>query len=552
MVSHHYQVEPHQDRPLSSISGGRVLDQPPINTGFSRPFSDPPSQYRMSRGAEVHTYEDNGIFQSQSNAIRQDGKRVARHEQSKPVMVRAEGSSNDPKTRTDATAEMSRPTHRKEERRSVTVNAADIVTMAAEGATHPEECHTTVDEKGRRGSRSRSSSSSSHSSCSTSVSSDCQHTPEKQNKTAKGSKHEDTDGYTALEGEDNIVTCKTLETARKPSRAPAVKEVAMAPLKPVRINPASSFKKATQAMVSSVRQGQGVVMEDDNIVVQQQLYSVVYKDTGKVFASIQTHVKSALEEMKKNIASICEKRLEAFTSKIDKLVASETTRLTSKSVVRTEDSHKYVLFTAKSPKVFHTVTAADRVEMERKCVRYCKNVKTLVLTFSDTERFGVRRMREIFKDRGMAMKTRNDFNFPVSDIEDLDTFLVRTFSDASVGDIDETAYRITVISDKRQKQNSTKKDAVVRSRREEETDALSEHEPPADERLRRDGVRYDGGGERSASEDYDSSSDGETSSRRRAENKRKRSKIGKTKYDYKGRDDEDEEERRTKRKRSHR
>lgn len=269
--------------------------------------------------------------------------------------------------------------------------------------------------------------------------------------------------------------------------------------KPVKCGPATSARRATQTIGTVLKQtDRGVIIEDDNILVRHESYNVVYKDTGRLYASVQAHMKSVLDEVKKTISTICETKLDTFRSNVDRLVKSETSRVrqkvTKNTAGKTEDSHRYAILTPKGQngEIFHMGTAANRDDVNKKLTR-CKNVEKLVLTFNDTEKFGVSHVRCVFKDNRMVLKSKNCYSFPGADMKELQAYLIKIFSRSKGGRVDGSNYKITYIdcadvpttssrptanvSPSQKRTQSKRRESVRRSRNEEYTD------PSADEEL---------------------------------------------------------------------
>lgn len=263
----------------------------------------------------------------------------------------------------------------------------------------------------------------------------------------------------------------------------------------VRTNLATSTRKAGQTVAADMRRNdQGVIMEDENIVVRVDSFNVVYRDANKAFATVDAHVKSALEEAKKNISFMFQTKLEAFKADIERLVKLETVKLRqsiSKGVGKPEDTHKYAIFTPKTTdgEVFHMMTAAEREDLNKKCGRI-KNVEKLVLKFTEPDKFGVSHVREVFRDHRMTCKSKNTFSYPGNDMKELYSYLIKIFNDSKRGPIERNQYRLTYIkcdehsspssatapAASRNRKAAAKKETIRRSRSEEYTDQSSDDE----------------------------------------------------------------------------
>lgn len=268
-------------------------------------------------------------------------------------------------------------------------------------------------------------------------------------------------------------------------------------------NSIPGVRKAVRAIGTSMsRADRGVVMDDDNITVQCDSYTVVYKDTHAVYSKIRDFINKSLSDMKNDLQKVYDSKLESFRRSLDQTVKQETTKMRqslSKAVRKPEDTHQYVIITPKTPdgEVFQIVTAADTEDVKKKCARF-KNVEKLILKFDDTESFGVRHMREIFKENRMTLKAKNSFSFNGIDMKDLHSYLIGIFDATEDG---EKKYRLSYVDSERSASppssanarsrkvsKKKKKESIKRTHNEEDTDHSVDDD---DER-----VVEDDGGER--------------------------------------------------------
>lgn len=262
----------------------------------------------------------------------------------------------------------------------------------------------------------------------------------------------------------------------------------------LKIHANSSRKRASQLINAEIkRTDKSVLLEDENIVVQHDLYSVVFKDTTKVYSLLNTHIKTIMEKAKKDLLAVCEAKLQVFQTNLDRVAKQELGKFQKclvKANGKIENSHKFVIITSKSSDgVYRLVTAADRDDVIKKTNQF-KSVDKLLLQFNNNESFNVDILRGLFKENNMSTKAKNDFLFR-GGLTELLEYLVEMFSRSFGDDTDQRNYKLTFMSADRsippeslktsktggsRKPAKRKDQSVKRSRNEECTD-VSDQEP---------------------------------------------------------------------------
>lgn len=260
------------------------------------------------------------------------------------------------------------------------------------------------------------------------------------------------------------------------SSATIVKE---STVKKVKGNTNASLQAAAASINAEIKRvDKKTVMEDENIVVYQDVYSVVYRNFGEIYKAMKGKTNKLIEEAKQNLTAMLEEKSRDFNTELESLVNQNMNRIRQATVDNAKhvETHGFVLITPKPQDgLFHITTAFDSDDLAKKMNR-CKNVDKLVLKFDTQKEFNVSKLKDILKEKNLV-KSKNGLSFSDGNLKDLQKYLAKIINSSAAHRVTKDDYSLTYYSPEKtpvvvskkasSKKKVSKKADVVRSRNEE-------------------------------------------------------------------------------------
>lgn len=344
----------------------------------------------------------------------------------------------------------------------------------------------------------------------------------------------------------------------------------------------TSFKRGSSAIHSEMKKtDKKVLYEDDNVIVHQDMYSVVFKNASDVYRNVNTHLNEIVDAAKKKLTTFLEEKLQRFEAKAEQMSNQKLKQyqrsVSYKAAVTDDNHHKFIIITPKSKEnTYRLATASDRKEIEKKSNR-CRHSARLLLELDENADFSVNDFRNILKSNALMPKAKNDFSFFGGDVKFLQDYLIEKINrwSASAENQDAGEYKITYFEAESQastvnkrkaaRKSANKKDAVQRTHNEEHTDREDEEASTGDDEVSQNNesgivTERDSDGESSSSEQderrVEVREETPVTVTKRRESKRKRSETSDSEEDieedYYEREAPKRKEKSNRRKRSHR